>query len=144
METLFTVSNFVSLLTLAILEIVLGIDNVIFVSILIGRLSHEQQLKARRAWMIAGIIIRSMLLFAVGWLVNNGSRELFAIFGYGFNLRNLIMLAGGLFLMYKTVKEIHQKLEGDEEDIHVKGKASSFTTIVFQIILVDTVFSFDS
>ena len=146
MTSLFSIASLISLLTLTLLEIVLGIDNVIFVSILIGRLQPAQQLQARRIWMIAGILIRSLLLFGLGWLVTNGNRELFLVFGYGFTLRNLIMLAGGLFLLYKTVKEIHEKLDGESfEGKAVSGsKASSFAGIVSQIVLVDTVFSFDS
>jgi len=146
MTSLFSVASLVSLLTLTLLEIVLGIDNVIFVSILIGRLRSPQQLKARRIWMLAGILIRSLLLFGLGWLVTNGNRELFSVFGYGFTLRNLIMLAGGLFLLYKTVTEIHDKLDGEnaEEKMVKESKASSFAAIVSQIVVVDTVFSFDS
>ena len=146
MTSLFSVASLISLLTLTVLEIVLGIDNVIFVSILIGRLQPVEQLRARRIWMIAGILIRSILLFGLGWLVTNGNRELFSVFGYGFTLRNLIMLAGGLFLLYKTVKEIHEKLDGESSEGKVvsESKASSFAGIVSQIVLVDTVFSFDS
>ena len=100
--------------------------------------------------MIAGITARILLLMALGWLVANGSRELFGLdIGdrhVGFNLRNVIMFAGGLFLLYKTVKEIHAKLEGDE---HVStnvggGGQNAFAVIMGQIILVDMVFSFDS
>ena len=146
MTSLFSVASLISLFTLTILEIVLGIDNVIFVSILIGRLQPVEQLRARRIWMIAGILIRSLLLFGLGWLVTNGNRELFSVFGYGFTLRNLIMLAGGLFLLYKTVKEIHEKLDGESSEGKAvsESKASSFAGIVSQIVLVDTVFSFDS
>ncbi len=108
MESLFTAENFISLLTLALLKVVLGIDNVIFVSIIMGRLDKASKLKARRIWMIAGIAVRTALLIGLGWLVQNGSKELFEIFGKGFNLRSLIMLAGGFFLLYKTVKEIHE------------------------------------
>ena len=146
MTSLFSIDSLISLFTLTILEIVLGIDNVIFVSILIGRLEPARQLTARRAWMIAGILIRSLLLLGLGWLVTKGNNELFAVFGYGFSLRNIVMLAGGLFLLYKTVKEIHEKLEGEsaEADTLTKSTASSFGAIVSQIILVDTVFSFDS
>ncbi len=146
MTSLFSIDSLISLLTLTILEIVLGIDNVIFVSILIGRLEPARQLIARRAWMIAGILIRSLLLLGLGWLVTKGNKELFAVFGYGFSLRNLIMLAGGLFLLYKTVKEIHEKLEGEPAETAVvnKGGVNAFGAVVTQIILVDTVFSFDS
>ncbi|MHA4808723.1 TerC family protein [Flavitalea flava] len=146
MASLFSLESLISLLTLTTLEIVLGIDNVIFVSILIGRLERGRQLEARRAWMIAGILIRSLLLLGIGWLVTNGNQELFSVFGYGFNLRNIIMLAGGLFLLYKTVKEIHEKLERSGHDEQSAGQkaGAGFGAIVSQIILVDTVFSFDS
>jgi len=144
MASLFSLDSFVSLLTLTVLEIVLGIDNVIFVSILIGRLQSGQQLRARRIWMIAGILIRSLLLLGLGWLVTNGNKEIFSPFGYGFTIRNLIMLAGGIFLLYKTVKEIHAKLEGDGHEELEKTLESAFGLVVGQIVLVDTVFSFDS
>ncbi|HEU0064364.1 MAG TPA: TerC family protein [Flavisolibacter sp.] len=144
MESLFTLDNLISLLTLTILEIVLSIDNVIFVSILMGRLNRNQQLNARRIWMFAGIAVRSLLLMGIGWLVNNGNKEIFNLFDHGFNLRNLIMLAGGLFLMYKSVKEIHQKLEGDADTKIITQKAVSFSSVIIQIIVVDMVFSFDS
>ncbi len=146
MASLFSVDSLISLVTLTLLEIVLGIDNVIFVSILIGRLPAGRQLDARRSWMIAGILIRSGLLLGLGWLVTSGNKELFAIAGYGFTLRNLIMLAGGLFLLYKTVKELHEKLEGDGHvgSLAEEKSGGSFGGIVTQIILVDTVFSFDS
>jgi predicted tellurium resistance membrane protein TerC len=148
MENLLTIDSLISLITLTVLEIVLGIDNVIFVSILIGRLDEaKQKLNARRTWMIAGIAMRVALLLGLSWLVKNGSRELFGFnFNdehYPFNLRNCIMLAGGLFLLYKTVKEIHHKLEGDEDEVKVKG-SNSYGAIVIQMVLVDMVFSFDS
>lgn len=149
MENLLTVDSLISLLTLTLLEIVLGIDNVIFVSILIGRLNEaKQKLNARRVWMFAGIAVRIGLLMTLGWLVNNGSKELFGFsFGdthYAFNLRNCIMFAGGIFLLYKTVKEIHEKLEGDEAGTDTKKSAGAFGAIVAQIVVVDMVFSFDS
>jgi len=146
MHALWSLDSLISLLTLIVLEIVLGIDNVIFVSILIGRLPQSRQLDARRVWMIAGILIRSGLLLGLGWLVTNGNRELFSIAGYGFSIRNLIMLAGGLFLLYKTVREIHEKLEGDPQEGSAtpKGSSNSFGALVSQLVLVDTVFSFDS
>jgi predicted tellurium resistance membrane protein TerC len=142
MESLFSVDSLISLVTLTILEVVLGIDNVIFVSILMSGLNKKQQLTARKIWMIAGIIVRSILLFLVGWLVNNGNKNLFTVFGYGFNIRNLILLVGGLFLLYKTVKEIHGKLEGEDEN-KIK-KSASFGSAIAQIIIIDMVFSFDS
>ena len=148
MQELFTVDALISLLTLTVLEIVLGIDNVIFVSILMGRLTEKQKLTARRIWMFAGIAVRILLLMGIGWLVKNGSNELFGFnWGtnhYAFNLRNIIMFAGGIFLLYKTVKEIHEKLEGDEHSEAEKSKPASFGSVIGQIIIIDMVFSFDS
>jgi predicted tellurium resistance membrane protein TerC len=148
-SSLLTVDSLISLITLSLLEIVLGIDNVIFVSILMGRLKEEQKLLSRRIWMVLGITVRILLLLALGWLVANGNKELFGVtlkgHHYGFNLRNIIMFAGGLFLLYKTVKEIHAKLEGEEEfNGGEKKKESSFASIMSQIILIDMIFSFDS
>jgi len=149
MTSLLTVDSLISLITLSLLEIVLGIDNVIFVSILMGRLKAEQKLAARRLWMILGICVRILLLLALGWLVTNGNKELFGLNlngqHYGFNLRNMILFGGGLFLLYKTVKEIHGKLEGENE-FNADGKKAqaSFFSIVSQIILIDMIFSFDS
>jgi predicted tellurium resistance membrane protein TerC len=149
MTSLLTVDSLISLITLSLLEIVLGIDNVIFVSILMGRLKEDQKLLSRRIWMILGITVRVLLLLALGWLVANGNKELFGLnlngHHYGFNLRNMIMLFGGLFLLYKTVKEIHAKLEGELEFNGTdKKKESSFASIMSQIVLVDMIFSFDS
>ncbi|MEO5592970.1 MAG: TerC family protein [Chitinophagaceae bacterium] len=148
MQELFTVDALISLLTLTVLEIVLGIDNVIFVSILMGRLDEKQKLNARRIWMFAGIAVRILLLMGIGWLVHNGSNELFGFnwsgAHYAFNLRNIIMFAGGIFLLYKTVKEIHEKLEGDEHTQTEKTKPAPFASVIGQIIIIDMVFSFDS
>lgn len=149
MTELFTIDGLISLITLSLLEIVLGIDNVIFVSILMGRLREEKKLLARRIWMVLGIGFRILLLMALGWLVANGNNELLGLtirgIHYGFNLRNLIMLLGGLFLLYKTVKEIHAKLEGEEEtEGESKKQGGAFGSIMAQIVLVDMVFSFDS
>ena len=147
MQDLFTIDALISLLTLTTLEIVLGIDNVIFVSILMGRLNEKQKLTARRTWMFAGIAVRVLLLMGIGWLVNNGNKEisfLKHLTGFGFTLKNCILLTGGLFLLYKTVKEIHHKLEGDEGTVNPKEKKSSFGSILAQIIILDMVFSFDS
>jgi predicted tellurium resistance membrane protein TerC len=146
MEALFSLDSLISLLTLAALEIVLGIDNVIFVSIIMGKLDPSRHLKARRIWMFTGIAVRIGLLLLLGWLVTNGNKELFTLGAYSFNLRNVIMFIGGLFLLYKTVKEIHDKLEGEEISEVAQRRAgnASFGTVVLQIALVDMVFSFDS
>lgn len=146
MQEIFTADGLISLLTLAILEVILGIDNVIFVSIIMGRLQKASQLKARRLWMITGISVRVILLFCLSWLVQQKGKPVFTLWGKGFDLSSLVMLAGGLFLLYKTVKEIHHKLEGDEAVLegNATKKASSFSNAIFQIVLVDMVFSFDS
>lgn len=147
MQELFTLNALISLLTLTILEIVLGIDNVIFVSILMLPLNHRDRLKARRSWMLAGIAIRILLLMGIGWLVNEGNRDIGWIknlTGYGFTIKHLILLGGGIFLFYKTVKEIHDKLEGEDESFNPNRKSSSPGAIIGQIIVIDTVFSFDS
>jgi predicted tellurium resistance membrane protein TerC len=157
MHSLFNVASLVSLLTLVMLEIVLGIDNVIFVSILIIKLPLVRQVDARRVWMIAGILIRSGLLLCLGWLVTSGNRILFTVAGYGFSIRNLILVAGGLFLLYKTVGELHNKMEGEGAGGAVNtiageaktistlgGSGGPFWAIAGQIVVVDTVFSIDS
>lgn len=145
MESLFTTGNLVSFLVLVVLEIVLGIDNVIFVSIIMNRLPKALQPKARLTWMITGIITRSILLFGLSWLLTQKGKPLFILFGKGFDVASLVMLAGGLFLIYKTVKEIHHKLEGEADmAAGIKTKPLSFGNAVVQIILIDMVFSFDS
>ncbi len=146
MEYLFSADALISLLTLTVLEVVLGVDNVIFVSIIMGRMPKNQQLKARRTWMFTGIAVRVLLLIALGWLISQKGKPLFEVFGKGFDLASLVMLAGGLFLIYKTVKEIHHKLEGEEEHLQqgTASKSASFGSAIGQIILVDMIFSFDS
>ncbi|MEZ5018461.1 MAG: TerC family protein [Flavipsychrobacter sp.] len=145
MEHLLTIDSLISLLTLTLLEVILGIDNVIFVSIIMGRMPKSQQLNARRVWMFAGIGMRILLLLGLSWLIQQKGKPVFTLFDKGFDLASLVMLAGGMFLLYKTVKEIHHKLEGAEEDPSLKGKANkSFMAAVSQIVLVDMVFSFDS
>lgn len=145
MEHLFTAQSIISFFILVILEVVLGIDNVIFVSLILNRLRKDDQKKGRRAWMITGIIIRSGLLMALSWLLAQRGKALFHIGSKGFDLSGLVMIVGGLFLIYKSVKEIHGKLEG--EDHHESGGATQFLPLgraIVQIMLIDTVFSFDS
>lgn len=143
MEELLTTSALISLLSLTFLEVMLGIDNVIFVSILMGRLPEEQQKRARQLWMIMGITVRSLLLLGLGWLMKQSETPLFHIANYGITLKDLIMIVGGLFLMIKTVSEIHAKLEGDEHTAQA-GSAASFSKVMIQVMLVDMVFSVDS
>ena len=145
MNYLFTSESIISFFVLVVLEIVLGIDNVIFVSIIINRLPPEKEKSARRVWMITGIITRSLLLMALGWLLTQKGKPVFTIFNKGFDLSSLVMLAGGLFLIYKTVREIHHKLEGEDESYGDNNKPKlTLGKAVAQIMLIDMVFSFDS
>ena len=147
MEYLFTSESIISFFILVILEIVLGIDNVIFVSIIINQLEEKNEKKARRAWMIAGIIIRSGLLLALGWLLTQKGKYIIPEnwFGKGFDIASLVMLGGGIFLIYKSVYEIHKKLEGEDPNLVAqKRKGLALGPAIVQIILIDTVFSFDS
>lgn len=146
MEHLFTSESIISFIVLVVLEVVLGIDNVIFVSIILNRLKNiKDQKKARRLWMITGILSRSLLLMGLGWLLSQKGKAVFTISGKGFDLASLVMLAGGLFLIYKSVHEIHQKLEGEDPNQDTKNaKGISFSQAIGQIILIDAVFSFDS
>lgn len=145
MEHLFTSESIISFFVLVLLEVVLGIDNVIFVSIIINRLPPEKEKPARRLWMITGIIIRSILLLGLGWLLTQKGKAVLTVFNKGFDLASLVMLVGGLFLIYKTVREIHNKLEGEDGE-YANGNKPTLTLgkAVVQIILVDMVFSFDS
>lgn len=148
MEHLFTSESIISFVVLAILEIVLGIDNVIFVSIILNRLKNKNhQQRARRIWMITGIISRSLLLMGLGWLLSQKGKYIIPedLFGKGFDLASLVMLFGGLFLIYKSVKEIHAKLEGEDPNVDPRKKAGiSLAQAIVQIMIIDAVFSFDS
>ncbi len=146
MEHLLTSESLVSFVVLVVLEIVLGIDNVIFVSIILNRLPDEaSRKKGRRFWMLTGIIVRSLLLFGLSWLLAQKGKALFSVFGKGFDIASLVMIGGGLFLIYKSVMEIHGKLEGEEDDESSgSGKALTMGKAMFQIVAIDAVFSFDS
>lgn len=146
MDYLFTSESLISFFILIILEVVLGIDNVIFVSIILNRLkSIKDQKKARRAWMVVGILMRSVLLMGLGWLLAQKGKAVFTIAGKGFDLASIVMLAGGLFLIYKSVMEIHHKLEGeDPNEASQQKKPLSLGKAIGQIVVIDAVFSFDS
>lgn len=143
-DTIFTVDALLSLLSLTIMEILLGIDNVIFVSIVMGRLSKEEARKASLIWMGAGIFMRISLLFILVFLIK-GEQELFIIFNHSVQLKDIIMLAGGLFLLVNSTLEIHNKVEGaNEEGEHAKANLKKgFRAIITQILLIDLVFSLD-
>lgn len=146
MEHLFTSESIISFFILVILEVVLGIDNVIFVSIILNRLKgKDDQKKARRLWMITGILMRSVLLMGLGWLLAQKGKAVFTVAGKGFDLASLVMIGGGLFLIYKSVMEIHHKLEGEDPNANSKNKKPiGLGQAIGQIILIDAVFSFDS
>ncbi len=145
MDYLFTSESIISFFILVILEIVLGVDNVIFVSIIINRLPQSKHKKARLFWILQGMIVRSIMLMGLGWLLSQKGKPVFTIFKKGFDLASIVMLAGGLFLIYKSVHEIHQKLEGEDVNAgNKKQKVFSFSKAALQIMLVDMVFSFDS
>lgn len=146
MEHLFTSESIISFVILVVLEVVLGIDNVIFVSIIMNRLPKGKlQRKARWIWMITGILSRSLLLMGLGWLLSQKGKSVFSIAGKGFDLASIVMLLGGLFLIYKSVKEIHAKLEGEYLHVLTKDKkALTLNQAIVQIMIIDAVFSFDS
>ena len=146
MDYLFTSESLISFFILVVLEVVLGIDNVIFVSIILNRLRiKSDQLKARRLWMITGILSRSLLLIGLGWLLAQKGKPVITLFEKEFDLASIVMLLGGLFLIYKSVKEIHEKLEGEDPNQPANTKKElSLSKAIGQIILIDAVFSFDS
>ena len=132
-----------SLITLMALEIVLGIDNLVFISILAGRLPPEQQSKARKVGLALALLTRLALLAALAWIVS--LTEPFITFGtFGLSWRDVILIVGGLFLLYKATHEIHNEVEGDAEDKGPGKTASSFMAVVTQIAIIDIIFSLDS
>jgi len=142
MDVFFSSDNLIALLTLTALEVVLGVDNVIFISILAGKLPEAQQARARRVGLMAAMVMRILLLFSLAWIVRL-TEPLFSVFGRGVSGRDLILLGGGLFLLAKATLEIHEKLEGVEGQRSAKV-APSFGAVIFQIMLLDIVFSLDS
>ena len=143
MDWLTDPNAWIGLLTLTALEIVLGIDNIIFISILAGRLPEAQRPKARRLGLAGAFVTRLALLFSIAWIVRL-TRPLFEVAGLEISGRSLILILGGLFLIAKATHEIHEKLEGEQEASELKGPATSLTSIVAQIMVIDIVFSLDS
>jgi predicted tellurium resistance membrane protein TerC len=135
----------IALLTLSVLEIVLGIDNIVFISILVDKLPKDQQPRARFLGLALAMLMRIGLLFSITWVMGL-TKEVFKIGGHGFSWKDLILIGGGLFLLAKSTYEIHHKVEGDPEG-DVERKAASgatFGMILFQIAMLDIVFSLDS
>ena len=142
MEWISDPQAWVAFLTLLALEIVLGIDNIIFISILAGKLPAEQQPRARFIGLGLALFIRVALLFSLSWVIGL-TAPLFAVFGQEISGRDLILIGGGLFLLGKATYEIHENLEGEEGHASRRVKAS-FVSVIIQIILLDAVFSLDS
>lgn len=144
-------ATWISLLTLTFMEIVLGIDNIIFISIVVNRLPKEKQARGRTIGLLLALLFRIGLLLSISWIVGLRA-SLFNLPNFpwlndqpfGVTGRDLILLAGGLFLMYKSTTEIHTKLQGEEEEEGMGGTGVSMVSIILQIIVIDIVFSFDS
>lgn len=143
MEWLLDARLWAAFLTLVALELVLGIDNIVFISILSERLPEEQQDRAVKLGLGAALISRLALLFALSWLIGL-TAPLFELLGQEISGRDLILLAGGVFLLFKATKEIHNKLEGELGEEHAEAQYASFGAVIFQIMLLDIVFSLDS
>ena len=142
MEWLTNPETWISLVTLTVLEVVLGIDNIIFISILAGKLPTDQQAKARQTGLALALITRILLLCSLAWMARL-TRPLFEVFGRGFTGRDLILVAGGLFLLFKATREVHEKLEGEDGEV-TRRIAPTFAAVIGQILVLDMVFSLDS
>jgi predicted tellurium resistance membrane protein TerC len=142
MDAFLSAQGLIALFTLTFLEVVLGVDNVIFISILTGRLPAEQQQKGRTIGLAGAMGMRILLLLSITWIMRL-TQPLFTAFGHGFSGRDLILISGGLFLLWKATMEIHERLEGEGE--HGTAKvAPSFGAVIGQIMLLDIIFSLDS
>lgn len=142
-EQLLTTEGLLSLLTLTFLEIVLGIDNVVFISIIANRVQASHQKRTRMLGLALALVARLILLFAIGWLIGL-QKPLLTFNDFSLSFRDLILIAGGLFLIAKSTSEIHAKLEGENNSSKTNTKILTWRAAVIQIILIDLVFSFDS
>jgi predicted tellurium resistance membrane protein TerC len=142
MEWITTPEAWISLLTLTLLEIVLGIDNIVFISLLSTKLPQEQQKKARQMGLLLALGTRILLLLGLAFMAKM-QKELFNVFGHGFTGRDLVLLIGGLFLIWKATREIHEKLEGEDGEV-TSRITPTFVSVIVQILLLDIVFSLDS
>jgi predicted tellurium resistance membrane protein TerC len=138
-----TADGLLSLLTLTAMEIVLGVDNVVFIAILTARLPAGQQEKARKIGLTLALIIRIGLLFAISWIMGL-TQPFWAVFGHEISGRDLILLGGGLFLIFKATREIYDKVEGRHDQHTAAQKRAAFAGVLVQILLLDIVFSLDS
>ncbi len=142
MEWLADPATWIAFLTLVALELVLGVDNVIFISILASKLPQNEQKRARSMGIMLAVVTRILLLLSLSWIIGL-TEPLFTVIGFEISGRDLVLIAGGLFLLWKSVHEIHQKLEGEEGQASSKVRAA-FWSVIFQIMLLDIVFSLDS
>ena len=147
MDLFLHADTWLALLTLCFLEVVLGIDNIIFISIVSNKLPEELRKKARNTGLAFAMIVRVVLLLGITWIIGL-KMEIFSVFGHGFSGRDLILCAGGLFLIAKSTLEINHEMEGDDDDEAessvTKGVPIGLSSTIIQIILLDIVFSFDS
>ena len=132
-----------SLATLTVMEIVLGIDNIVFISVIVGRLPPEQANRARQIGLALALIFRVALLVVLAWLIRTLEAPLFSLFGHDFSGRDLILFGGGAFLLVKATLEIHKSVEGEEEG-QESGAMATFGSVIAQIVVIDIVFSVDS
>ena len=143
MSEIFTTENLIAFLTLTVLEIVLGIDNLVFISILTSRLEPARQSSARKLGLLLAMFMRILLLLAIGWVMSL-TKPLFSLMDVDFTGRNLILLVGGIFLIGKATFEIHEKVTDLDEHHETKRASASFKATIIQIVLLDAVFSLDS
>lgn len=129
--------------TLTVMEIVLGIDNIVFISVLVSRLPKEQADNARRLGLALALVFRIALLLILSWIIGLSS-DVFTLFGHGFSWKDIILLAGGLFLIYKATHEMHAEIEEPHDEGLAKTAKAAFSAIIAQIIVIDMVFSIDS
>jgi predicted tellurium resistance membrane protein TerC len=134
--------NWIALLTLTFLEIVLGIDNIIFISIVTNKLPVQSRRSTRNIGLFLAMLFRSLLLLTISFFIRL-TNPLFTVFSLGISIRDLVLIAGGLFLLLKSISEIHTKMEGEEHMPHVKARNTVFSVLI-QIVLLDLIFSFDS
>jgi predicted tellurium resistance membrane protein TerC len=133
----------ISLVALTLLEIVLGIDNIIFVSILANKAPKGKEKQARKLGLILGMIVRIIMLLGINW-IQKQEHPLFTIFNHPVSGKDILLILGGLFLLYQSVHEIHMKMKGIEEEIKERTQANGWTAILFQMVLINIVFSLDS
>ncbi|MDD2941716.1 MAG: TerC family protein [bacterium] len=142
LENIFTLESLAALATLTLLEVVLGIDNIVFITILVSRLEKSQQAMARKIGLALAMLMRIGLLLSLSWVMRL-SEPLFSLLGHGISGRDLTLLVGGMFLLVKSTLEIHKNIEGEEEH-SANGARKAFWSVIVQIMLLDIIFSLDS